>query len=372
MSILKRLDLTGCASNVELAELLDKAFSQWQPDQPDGRGRRGTPRVDTGDVGPLFLVSYAFDGRDVPVNRRAPFLDISADGLGVQLGFPLPSGAALCFAFQDETGERNYGFALVAHSQRCDQGYRIGLTFAEKAGSLDVEHDADDADTTREAGRRWRHACDRLFCAVSTGFARLRGAAPVDEGEVDSGEVRRPGALRGRFAFGWRAAREAFRHPPEAPDESFAEPQKGFFNGVRRVVEGCGVAYATAVQSHAACRELGAELYNRRASVVVDAKLFRYQASLYVDGQKVVCRAGRLRDRFDNLFSPTGRPTMVHLEGGGFAAWAAVRPNAVTDAGIDVCMPIKQRMIEQLRGSQPVGPERSRAGNDDSAKPDSA
>lgn len=67
-----------------------------------------------------------------------------------------------------------------------------------------------------------------------------------------------------------------------------------------------------------------------RASFLVTAKLFRYWAVLQVNGRRVADKRGALHDRFYNLMSSRARPTMLHLSGEGFSAWATLRPNGVT------------------------------------------
>ena len=95
------MDLRGCVTEEGLGRLFDNAFEAWRPGETGGRGRRETPRVRAHETAPLFLVSYAFAGRETELNRPAPIADISADGLGITLGKPIPVGAVLCFAFED-------------------------------------------------------------------------------------------------------------------------------------------------------------------------------------------------------------------------------------------------------------------------------
>lgn len=67
-----------------------------------------------------------------------------------------------------------------------------------------------------------------------------------------------------------------------------------------------------------------------RASFLVTAKLFRYEAALQVNGRKVACKRGPLYDRTYNFVSSRARPTILNLSGDGFSAWATLRPNGVT------------------------------------------
>ena len=268
---LKRQDLSGCVTNEELAQLLNDAFSSWQAGTGDVRGRRDTPRIPARDVKPIFLVSYAYGGRDFALNHRVTIVDLSADGLGIVLAQPLPIGAVVCFAFDGRTAERYYGVAIVVRVARCQDGYDVGLTFIDNARSLDVEPPADETQKT-----------------VSSPRARLPG--------------------------------------------------------LRRLKEASAVACRALARRKLSRRTVEKSVYGRKASFVVEAKLFRYTAALFVDGRSIICRSGVLRDRLRNLVTVESGPTMVHLQGGGFSGWATLRPWAVTDCSLDLSMQLKQHI----------------------------
>ena len=276
-----REDLSGCVTNEELARLFEHAFGTWQSSSPDHEGRRETPRVLTGEAKPIFVVSYAYKGREVELNRRAPIVDISADGLGVTLAESLPVGAVVCFAFEGRGGDRNYGVALVAWSVKHQDGCRIGLTFAESARCLEVD-------------------------------------PPADEVEA---------------------------HPASA------QGRRGGFNGLRQAA---AVAYRVLTQRRSACEKLETTVYDKKASFVVEAKLFRYSAALFVEGRKIAHRSGMLRDRLRSVFSDVATPTIIHLEGGGFSAWAALRPHAVTDCSLGLSLQLKQQVYSRVASSVPL------------------
>ena len=268
---LRRQDLSGCVTNEELAQLLNDAFSSWQADPGDAQGRRDTPRIPAGDVKPIFLVSYAYGGRDFVLNHRVTILDISADGLGIVLAQPLPIGAVVCFAFDGRTAERYYGVALVVRVGKCQDGYEVGLTFIENAHSLDIEPSADEAQAT-----------------VLLPHGRLPGS--------------------------------------------------------RRLREASAVVCRALARRNSSRRTVEKSVYGKKASFVVEVKLFRYTAALFVDGRSIVRRSGVLRDRLRNLVTVDAVPTMVHLEGSGFSAWATLRPRAVTDCSLDLRLQLKQQI----------------------------
>jgi len=110
---------------------------------------------------------------------------------------------------------------------------------------------------------------------------------------------------------------------PRAPGQPAERALSQFLNAadcVFRVLTG----------RHASRRELRRTSEGRQAIFVVEARLFRFSAYLYVDGRKLVCQSGALNDRLRNLYSNTALPTMVNLQGEGFSAWATLRANAVT------------------------------------------
>lgn len=275
LKIAQHPDVTGCITNDELAELFEQAFGRWRSCPHDARGRRETPRVLTREGKSIFAASCAYDGRDVTLNRRAEIVDISADGLGIVLPEPLPVGAIVCFAFDNDSGERNYGVALVVRSARVDDGHRIGLVFTENARSLEVDSSTDEAEACPDRAEE-RHG----------DFHRLRKAAAA----------------------------------------------------ARRVI----------TQRGSAQRTLRTNVYDKRASFIVEAKLFRFTAALWVEGKRIVRRSGMLRDRLGNLFCDAAIPTLIHLKGGGFSAWATMQANAVTDCRLGPSLSLKQQFRSRV------------------------
>lgn len=241
-------NLKDCVTRDDLARLLENAFTSWHAGQSDVDARRKTPRIPVRNVKPLFVDSYSV--RDVPLNCRATITDVSADGFGIVMEQPVPVNAALRIAFQDKTGECNYGVALVACCTKQPDGYRVGLRFAENASELDAR-----------AGTSTPRRCR---------------------------------------AVTW------LKHASVA-------------------------AYRTTTQRRDATHRVETSADGKHAVLLVEAKLFRYTAALFVDGRRVVGRTGALRDRLRNLVSGSPLPTAISLAGGGFSAWATLRPNAVAE-----------------------------------------
>jgi hypothetical protein len=50
-------------------------------------------------------------------------------------------------------------------------------------------------------------------------------------------------------------------------------------------------------------------------------------------------------------------PTMVHLEGGGFSAWATLQANAVTYCNLDLSLPLKLQACSQVMSGVQSFPE---------------
>lgn len=274
-------DISGCATKEELASLFDNAFATWHSGGPEPTGHRETPRIPGGEVKPLFVVSYTYNGREVWLNRRAKIADISADGLGVALEEPLPVGASLRFAFDSQNGERSSGVATVVRLTRTEGGYRIGLTFTENAKSLDVDPFPDRVETHSVSTAGWRRLFDQFREAVTARYRVL---------------------TQRRFAC-WRA---------------------------ERCVDG------------------------QQALFFVEAKLFRYVAALFVDGKKIVSQSGVLRHRLRNFLYDMAIPTMISLEGGGFSAWATLRPNTVTHCTLDLSLQAKHQMCSRVLQGTPA------------------
>lgn len=249
----------NCVTEAELSKLFNDAFKTWHASATQPDGSRQTPRVMASDAKPLFVVSYAFDGKDVPVKKGATIADISADGLGIILPMALPVDAILHFAFENPSGESSSGAASVARVARHQDGYLIGLTFEEQAGAINVDESSTDTPTSA----RW---IDKLWADVVQGATR---------------------------------------------------------------------AFHVATCRQHASRTLVRTIDGREACFVIEAKLFRYTATLHVDGQKEATQAGTLRDRLLNLVSSMALPTVIQVEAGGFSAWATLRPNAVLNCTLE-------------------------------------
>lgn len=102
-------------------------------------------------------------------------------------------------------------------------------------------------------------------------------------------------------------------------------------------------------------RSVRRSMDGREALFVVEAKLFRFTAFLYIDGKKVASRTGMLNNRACNLFSDSVPPTMINLEGGDFSAWAVLRANAVPYCELDLSLRCKHRLcMKVLDGARPA------------------
>ncbi len=278
---MNRHGIHNCVTETELAQLFNDAFETWHACAANPDGSRQAPRVIATDAKPLFVVSYAFDGQDFPVCQGAAIADISADGLGIILPMAIPIDATLRFAFENPSGESGSGVASVARVARHEDGYLIGLTFEEQAGTLNVDESSNGA----QAPARWT---DELVGVVV------------------------------------RAATRAFR---------------------------------VAICRRNASRTLVRTIDGREACFVIDAKLFRYTATLHVDGRREAAQTGTLRDRLLNLVSNRAFPTMIHIEGGGFSAWATLRPNAVLNCTLEQSVGVRGsgflRPIPELPPAKP-------------------
>ena len=147
-------ELAGCMTESDLARLFESAFVSWREADSAPPGPRKTPRVDECEGRELFVVSFTPQGEAEEVlNTRARVVDVSADGMGVELDQAVPTGATLRFAFESETGDRGYGEAVVARVVKQRDHYRVGLAFAEEAHALDVEHSGSIASA---ALQKWR------------------------------------------------------------------------------------------------------------------------------------------------------------------------------------------------------------------------
>lgn len=247
---LNHFDLTDCATREDLVQLFEEAFNQWKKNSIDSDERRGSPRLTANHIKPLFVVSYSFNGKEVELHRRIPIVDISADGLGVESHEPIPVGSSLCFAFENEQGERNFGIATVVRLLRHKNDYLIGLTFSENAQSINI----DQSNSIREP-----------WCAWLTN--------------------------------GWHA-----------------------WSCIRRNL----------TRRRYAHRILQKNLGGKLIRFDVRAKLFRYVATLYIDGQKVKTETMPLNDRLRNIYANDALPTIINLEADGFIVWATLQTNKVS------------------------------------------
>lgn len=247
---LNHFNLTDCATREDLVQLFEEAFDQWKKNSLDHVDRRGSPRLSADHIKPLFVVSYSYNGKEVELHRRVPIVDISADGLGVESLEPIPVGSSLCFAFENEQGERNFGVAAVVRLLRDKNNYLIGLTFSENAQSINI-------DQPKSLREPW-------------------------------------GALLEKGCHAWSCIRR---------------------NLTRR-------RYAH--------RSLQKNLDGKLIRFDIRARLFRYVATLYIDGQKVRTETGPLNDRLRNIYANDALPTIIHLEADGFVVWATLRTYKVS------------------------------------------
>lgn len=256
---LNHFDLTGCATREDLVQLFEEAFDQWKKNSLDPVDRRVSPRLQADHIKPLFVVSYSYNGKEVELLRRVPIVDISADGLGMETREPIPVGSSLCFAFENEQSERNFGVATVVRLLRHKNDYLIGLTFSENAQSINV-------DQSISLHESW-------------------------------------GAWLTKSCHAWGCIRR---------------------NLTRR---------------HYAHRSLQKSLGGKLIRFDVRAKLFRYVATLYIDGQKVKTETRPLNDRLRNIFANDASPTIINMEADGFLVWATLRTNKVSYISIQDDIP---------------------------------
>ena len=103
-------------------------------------------------------------------------------------------------------------------------------------------------------------------------------------------------------------------------------------------------AHEGITQREFARKELEKSFDGKKASFVVEAKLTRYSAALFIEGQKVASRSAPLPNRLRSLFSDTATPAVVYLEAGDFAGWATLRPNTVMACTLDLSLERKHQM----------------------------
>ena len=138
-------------------------------------------------------------------------------------------------------------------------------------------------------------------------------------------------------------------------------PAQGWQRGFLRLREAAAVACRVLARRQRARKMVGKVVDGKAAWLVVEAKLFRYTATLSVGGWEIVRQSGVLRDRFRSLFCDMALQTMVHLEGGGFSAWATLQANAVTYCNLDLSLPLKLQACSQVMSGVQSFPEASAA-----------
>lgn len=128
-------------------------------------------------------------------------------------------------------------------------------------------------------------------------------------------------------------------------------PQEGWRGLYEMAKSALATAYRVANECENARREVRRSVDGNEGLFVVEAKLFRYIASLSVDGRMVARQTGALNKRIRNLFSDSVPPTMVNLEAGDFSAWAMLRANTVTYCELDLSLRCKHRICMSALGA---------------------
>lgn len=103
-------------------------------------------------------------------------------------------------------------------------------------------------------------------------------------------------------------------------------------------------------------------LTGRDVTFSVQARLFRYVATLRIDGRKVASQSGSLRERLRNLVQNVRQPTAIQLRSNGFIAWATLYANTVTYAHVDITDSLKCRQYDRVL-TVPLGERRSNGTN---------
>jgi hypothetical protein len=127
--------------------------------------------------------------------------------------------------------------------------------------------------------------------------------------------------------------------------------QEGWRGRYERAKSALATAYRVATECDNARRAVRRSMDGTEGLFVVEAKLFRYIASLSVDGRMVARQTGALNDRIRNLFFDSVPPTMVNLEAGDFSAWAMLRANTVTYCQLDLSLRWKHRICMSVLGA---------------------
>ena len=169
----------------------------------------------------------------------------------------------------------------------------------------------------------------------SFGWARVTNTRPVGDG----------------FKIGLEFDGDAQSLDPEASEEKdvrFGLVQQRLAAWLDRGKLGFRAAWAVVVRRRDARRELIREADGVTARFIVDVKLTRYNASLFVGGRRVSKQSGVLLDRLYNLWSDAALPTMIHLEADGFSAWATMRPHQVTRCRLDLSVAGLQDRCQRL------------------------
>lgn len=317
--------LKDCLSNNELARLLDDAFAKWQPSAREKGSRRTAPRIPVREEKPLFVVSFAFDGREVYLNRPAPVVDLSVDGLGIELNEAVPVGAILCFAFAGDEGKRGYGVALAVRCVERSGSYRIGLTFAETAQSLEIDVLDNDGVTERTAQRGWRDSLDGIATMLERAHRHCVN----------------------RLSF-------RFRSLSSAPDSKITAVALGAGKWLSIAADALVTGLRLCSCRRRIIRKVEKTIYDRHATFTIEARLFRYHATLNIDGKTIQSFSGMMRDRLGGLISEDATPTLVHVFGGGFCAWANLRSGEVTDCGLDMSTTVRQEMLARANRQLPA------------------
>ena len=141
--------------------------------------------------------------------------------------------------------------------------------------------------------------------------------------------------------------------PVETGDLPFV-PTPGLRGWLDRLRQTFHAARQIVTRRESSRREARRSMDGAEGLFVVEVKLFRFTAALYIDGRKVVQHTGRLNHRIRNLLSDSMPPTMIALESGDFSAWAMLRANAVTYCKLDFSLPCKHRLVRNALGAAPT------------------
>jgi len=346
-----RGNLRHCVSIRDLEALFDEAFAHWQPNTREPNGHRKAPRIPSKLRKKMFVVSYAHQGREFVVNQTAKIIDVSAEGMGLLLPDSIPAGSLVCFSFHNDDHRTFYGtaFCVRSHEDRC--GYRIGLTFPDAAGELDEEGGFDAAHIPTQSP------------SLSVVIGKLRGRLTSF---VSSCCNRNSWIVFGQaMVRRWSNFTTACRNVPCWWNGQFS----GIVRNVGALfhVETYRLALEKLWQSAwwmcsvlraqpAGIRSITTDVCGKPVRLDIQARLFRYAATIHVDGRPVATGRGKLNHRIGNLFSPNALPTLVHIDTGTLSGWAVVRPNIVIDAWVDISIPMKQELGSRLRRELQTAP----------------